>query len=73
MVSEIVSSATGVNINLDTLESCHRLPTEGNNKIVVKFSRRKDAESVLKNRKKLKRFDPPSMTLTQVEFMLMKA
>ena len=34
-----------------TLEPCHRLPSEGNNKIIVKFSRRKDIELVLRSRK----------------------
>ena len=57
-VCELVSSATGVSINPDSLESCHHLPSKGNNKIILKFSRRKDVESVLRNRTQLKNFNP---------------
>ena len=57
-VCQPVSFATEVNINFDSLESCVRLPSKGNNKIIAKLSRRKDTESVLRNRKKLKSFDP---------------
>ena len=38
-------------------ESCHSLPSKGINKI-IHFSQRKDAGSVLRNWKKLKKFDP---------------
>ena len=61
---ELVSSTTGVNINPDYLESCHHLPSMGNNKVIVKFSRRKDGESVLRNRKKLKSFILIALTLS---------
>ena len=62
-VCKLVSSAIGAHINPDPLESCHRLPSKGNNKIIVKFSKRKDAESVLRNRKKLKSFNPCSIDI----------
>lgn len=38
-VCKLVSSATGVNINPDSLESGHLLHSEWSNKIVVKFSK----------------------------------
>ena len=50
---ELVGKVTGINVNQDCLESYHPLPSDKKNKILVKFSRRKDAESVLKNKNKI--------------------
>ena len=55
-----------VNVNPHFLEFYYRSLSEGNNKIIIKFSRRKDAESVLRNRKILKHFDPRSIEIDSV-------
>ena len=53
---ELIGKVTGINVNQDCLESCHPLPSDKKNKIIVKFSRRKDSESVLRNKNKNKNF-----------------
>ena len=60
-VCELIRKVTGINVNQDSLESCHPLPSEKKNKVTVKFSRRKDAESVLRNKNKNKNFSPRSI------------
>ena len=60
-VCELIGKVTGINVNQDCLESCHPLPWDKKNKIIVKFSRRKDAESVLQN--KNKNFNPQSIDI----------
>ena len=62
----LCSAETRVNFNTDSLESFHRLPSQSNHKIIVKCSRKKDEESVLRNRKKLKSFDPRSIGIDSV-------
>ena len=45
--------ATGVSITPNSLEACHRLLSNQNDKVIIKFSRRKGAEMFLsKNKKK---------------------
>ena len=60
-VCELIGKVTGINVNQDCLESCRPLPSDKKNKIVVKFSRRKVAESVLRNKNKNKNFNPRSI------------
>ena len=62
-VCELIGMVTGINVNQDCLESCHPLPLEKRNKIIVKFSRRKDAERVLRNKNKNKNSDPRSIDI----------
>ena len=50
-------------MNPASLEPRHPLHSEGNNKIIVKFFWRKDAESILIKRKKLKGFNLRSMDI----------
>ena len=40
--------ATGISITTDSLKACHRFPSDQNDKSIIKFSRRKDAEMVWK-------------------------
>ena len=50
-VCELIETTTGISITPDSLEACRRLPYDGNYKLIIKFSRRKDAEMVLSKRK----------------------
>lgn len=45
-VCGFLNLATGVSHNPDCLEACHPLPSEGKNKIIVKFWKRKDVDLV---------------------------
>ena len=54
-VCELIEKVTSVNVNQDCWGSCHPLTSDKKNKIIFKFSRRKDAESVLRNKNKKKR------------------
>ena len=51
---ELIETATGISITPDSLEACHRLPSDQNDKLIIKFSRRKDAEMVLSKLQKQK-------------------
>ena len=44
----------GVDVSVDNIEACHLLKSDDKNKIIVKFSKRKDCQAVLDNEKKLK-------------------
>ena len=44
----------GVDVSVDNIETCHPLKSDNKNKITVKFSKRKDCQAVLENKKKLK-------------------
>ena len=44
----------GVDVSFDNIEACHPLKSDNKNKIIVKFSKRKDCQAVLENKKKLK-------------------
>ena len=44
----------GVDVSVDNIEACHPLKSDNKNKIIVKFSKRKDCQAVLENKKKLK-------------------
>ena len=61
-VCELIETATGISITPDSLEACHRLPTDQNDKLIIKFSRRKYDKMVLskkkKNKSKAKGFNP---------------
>ena len=46
--------ATGVSITPNSLEACHRLLSNQNDKVIIKFSRRKGAEMFLSKNKKKK-------------------
>ena len=46
-VHELTETATSISITHESVEACHRLFFEQNDKIIVKFSRRKNAEKVL--------------------------
>ena len=46
--------ATGVSITPNSLEACHRLLSNQNDKVIIKFSRRKGAEMFLSKKKKKK-------------------
>ena len=43
----------GVGVSVENIEACHPLKSD-NNKIIVKFPKRKDCQAVLENKKKLK-------------------
>ena len=43
-----------VDVSVDNIEACHPLKSDNKNKIIVKFSERKDCQAVLENKKKLK-------------------
>ena len=45
-VCELIEMATGISITTDSLKACHRFPSDQNDKSIIKFSRRKDAEMV---------------------------
>ena len=47
--------ATGVSITPNSLEACHRLLSNQNDKVIIKFSRRKGAEMFLSKKKKKKK------------------
>ena len=51
-VCELIETVTGISITLDSLEACHCLPSDQNDKLIIKFSRRKHTEMVLSKRKK---------------------
>ena len=57
----LIEKVTGINLNQDCLECYHLLLSDKKNKIIVKFSRQKDAESVLQNKHKNKIFNPRSI------------
>ena len=44
----------GVDVSVDNIEACYPLKSDSKNKIIVKFSKRKDCQAVLENKKKLK-------------------
>ena len=46
-VSELIETGTSISINPDSLEACHRLPLNQNDKLIIEFPRRKGAEMVL--------------------------
>ena len=61
-VCELIEKVTVVNVHQNCLELCHLLPSaKKNNKIIAKFSRSKDAESVLWNKNKNEKFNPRSI------------
>ena len=60
---ELIGKVTGINVNQDCLESCHPLPSDQKKQIIVKFARRRDAESVLQNKNKNKNFNPRSIDI----------
>ena len=62
-VCELIGKVTGINVNQDCLESCHPLPSDKKNKIIVKFSRRKDAENVLRNKNESENFNSRSIDI----------
>ena len=51
-VCELIETGTGISITPDSLEACHRLPTDQNDKLIIKFSRRKYDKVVLSKKKK---------------------
>ena len=51
-VCELIETVTGISITFDSLEDCHCLPSDQNDKLIIKFSRRKHTEMVLSKRKK---------------------
>ena len=44
----------GVDVSVDNIAACHLLMSNNKNKIIIKFSKRKDCQAVLENKKKLK-------------------
>ena len=60
---ELIGKVTGTNVNEGYLELCHPLPSDQKKQIFVKFARRKDAESVLRNKNKKKNFNPRSIDI----------
>ena len=46
----------GVDVSVDNIEACHPLKSDNKSKIIVKFSKRKDCQAVLENKKKLKTY-----------------
>ena len=60
---EFLTLPTGALLNLDSLEAYHHLPSEGKNKIIVKFSKRKDVDLVMRNRHKLKQTKPSDINI----------
>ena len=49
-VYELIEKGIGININQGCLESCQIIPSDKKTKIIVKFLRRKDLESVVRNK-----------------------
>ena len=62
-VCKLIGKVTDINVNQDCLESSHPLPSSKKIKIILKFSKRKDTESVLRNKNKNKRFNPRSIDI----------
>ena len=60
-IYELIEKVTVVNVHQDCLESCHLLTSSKKKKIIDKFSRQKNAESVLQNKNKFKNFNPWSI------------
>ena len=54
-VCELTETATGISITPASLEASHCLPADQNDKLIIKFSRRKDVEMVLSKEKKILR------------------
>ena len=53
--------AAGISITPDSLEACHCLPSDQNDKLIIKFSRRKDAKMILSKKYKAKAYNPHSI------------
>ena len=62
-VHELTETATSISITHESVEACHRLFFEQNDKIIVKFSRRKNAEKVLLKKKTTKGFSLRSIDI----------
>ena len=54
---------SGCNIDSSNIEACHRI-TEGNDRVIVKFSRRKDCQKVLSVKKNLQKSKMGDIGLT---------
>ena len=54
-VCELTETATGISLTPASLEASHCLPADQNDKLIIKFSRRKDVEMVLSKEKKILR------------------
>lgn len=54
---ELIETATSISITCENVEDCHRLPSEQNDKTIIRFSRRKGAEMVLSKKQKNKKTD----------------
>ena len=59
-IFELIGIVTGIKVNQNCRESCHPRPSDKKKKIIVKFLTRKNAESVLRNKNKNKKFNPRS-------------
>ena len=55
----------GVSVSPDNIEACHPLKSNDKNKIIVKFSKRKDCQAVLNNKKKLKNLTNEELGLSE--------
>ena len=60
-VCEVIETASGISITPDSLEACNRLPSDQNDKLSIKFSKKKDAEIVFSKKNKAKSFFPRSV------------
>ena len=64
---------TDISITPDSLEACHHLPSDQNDKLIIKFSRRKNSEMVLsKKPTKLKASILTVLVLKVVKSLSMK-
>ena len=71
-VCELIGKVTGINVNQECLESCHPLPSDKKNKIIVKVSNQKDAKSILQNKNKDKNFNSRSIDIDSTKSLSMK-
>ena len=60
-----VLNEIGVNIDSQNVEDCHWIKTQGPKKIISKFSKRKDANKVCTEKKKLKRKNLTSLGISK--------
>ena len=59
-----IFSETGVTVEPENVEACHRLKSKGKpKKVIIKLSRRKDVHRVIKNKHNLKKVKPSSVGL----------
>ena len=62
-VWQFLNLTTGALLNPDCSEACHPLPSEGKNKIILKFSRKIDVYLIMRNKNKIKHAKPSNINI----------